>query len=191
MKKNVLLIGFVTLISLSLNAQVFNTGQTLKKGVLALGAQPAIHINGGLNGAIVYAHAGYGLTSGIDISVKAGLGRLNTFYVGGDIEFALAKHMSIALGGHKSGDFGADATFLFDIPIKNKAIIYSGGDADFNFGTRINNSGDEVGDTDVLVWIPIGVEVKISKSVHFLVESSIGVSPDAYHIVGGGIMLYF
>lgn len=173
------------------NAQIFNTGQTLKKGVLALGAQPAVHVNGGVNGAILYAHAGYGLTSGIDVSVKAGLGRLNTYYVGADIEFAIARHMSVAFGGHKSGNYGVDGTFLFDIPIKSKAVIYSGVDSDVDFTTRINSNGDDVNDFDVMVWVPIGIEIKISKSVHFLAESSIGVTPDSYHIIGGGINLYF
>ena len=191
MRRILLILVSVVFISVSLKAQVFNTGQTLKKGVLALGVQPAVHVNGGVNGAIVYAHAGFGLTSGIDISAKAGVGRLNTYYVGGDIEFALARHMSIALGGHKSGDYGVDGTFLFDIPIKNKVVIYSGVDSDVNFGTKINNSGDEVADLDVLVWVPIGLEIKISKSIHFLAESSIGVTSDSYHIIGGGIMLYF
>jgi len=189
--KKFLVINLFVLLALGLNAQVFNTGQTLKKGVLALGVQPAVHVNGGVNGAIAYAHAGFGITRGIDVSVKAGVGRLNTYYVGGDIEFALLKHMSIAFGGHKSGDFGVDGTFLFDIPIKSKAIIYSGVDSDVNFGTRINTAGDKVNDTDVLVWIPVGVEIEISKSIHFLAESSIGVSPDAYHIIGGGLMIYF
>ncbi len=191
MKKIGLLVSLLYISVLTTNAQVFNTGQTLKKGVLALGVQPAVHINGGVNGAIVYAHAGYGLTSGIDVSVKAGVGRLNTYYVGGDIEFALAKHMSVAFGGHKSGDYGIDGTFLFDIPIKNKAVIYAGADGDVNFGSKINNTGNEVGDTEILAWIPIGVEVEISKSIHFLVETNIGLTSDAYHIVGGGLMFYF
>ncbi len=191
MKRIIVIISLLFIVTASTNAQVFNTGQTLKKGVLALGIQPAVHIDGGVNGGIAYAHAGYGLTSGIDVSVKAGVGRLNTFYVGGDIEFALAKHMSVAVGGHKSGDYGADATFLFDIPIKNKAIIYSGADADFDFVERTNNTGEDVNETDILVWIPVGVEVEITKSIHFLVEANIAVTSDAYHIVGGGIMLYF
>ncbi len=191
MKKIVLVLLFVFGLLTYSQAQIFNTGQTLKKGVAALGVQPAIHVNGGVNGAILYAHAGYGLTKGIDVAVKAGVGRLNTYYLGGDIEFAIAKHMSLAFGGHKSGNFGVDGTFLFDIPIKNKAVIYSGLDSDVNFTSRINSNGDKVNDIDLLVWIPVGVEIRISKSIHFLAESSIGVTPASYHIIGGGINLYF
>lgn len=189
--KKIFFIAMLFLFALVANAQVFNTGQTLKKGVVALGVQPAIHVNGGVNGTIAYAHAGFGLTKGIDVSAKAGVGRLNTYYVGGDIEFAIARHMSLAFGGHKSGDYGIDGTFLFDIPIKSKAIIYSGADSDVNFGTRINSAGDKVDDTEFLVWIPVGVEIEISKSIHFLAESNIGVTKDSYHIIGGGLMLYF
>lgn len=189
--RKILLVAILSTFTLATNAQVFNTGQTLKRGVLALGVQPAVHVNGGVNGAIAYAHAGFGLTKGIDVSAKAGVGRLNTYYVGGDIEFAIARHMSIAFGGHKSGDYGVDGTFLFDIPIKSKAIIYSGADSDVNFGTRINTAGDKVDNTKFLVWIPVGVEIEISKSIHFLAESNIGVTKDSYHIIGGGIMLYF
>lgn len=190
MKKTILLLSLI-FTAVLVNAQVFNTGQTLKKGVAALGIEPAIQVNGGVNGPILYGHAGYGLTSGIDVSAKVGVGRLNTYYVGADVEFALLKHMSLAFGAHKSGDFGVDGTFLFDIPVKNKAVIYSGADSDVNFGTKINSSGQEVNDVNVLVWVPIGVEIRISKSVHFLFETSIGVSPDAYHLIGGGINLYF
>ncbi|HRW63961.1 MAG TPA: hypothetical protein P5132_10755 [Bacteroidales bacterium] len=191
MKKILFFLGVFLIVSNTINAQLFNTGQTLKKGVIALGAEPAIHVNGGVNGAILYAHAGYGLTSGIDFAVKAGVGRFSTYYVGADVEFALAKHISIAFGGHKMGDFGVDGTFLFDIPIKSRAVIYSGVDSDANFTSRINTTGDKVKETDFLVWIPVGVEIKLSKSVHFLFETSIGVTPPAYHIIGGGINLYF
>lgn len=191
MKKTVLLVLLVLATVSFTQAQIFNTGQTLKKGVAAVGVEPAIHVNGGVNGAILYAHAGYGLTSGIDVSVKAGVGRLSTYYVGADIEFAIAKHMSLAFGGHKSGNYGVDGTFLFDIPVKNKVVIYSGADSDVNFTTRINSDGDKVNDFNLLVWIPIGFEIRITKSVHFLAESSIGVTPDSYHIIGGGINLYF
>ncbi|MFP4023199.1 MAG: hypothetical protein ACLFVR_01635 [Thiohalospira sp.] len=192
MKKIVLILLLVFGFFTYGQAQIFNTGQTLKKGVAALGVQPAIHVNGGVNGAILYAHAGYGLTSGIDVAVKAGVGRLNTYYLGGDIEFAIAKHMSLAFGSHKSGGkFGIDGTFLFDIPIKNKAVFYSGVDSDVNFSKRVNSNGDEVNDIDLLVWVPVGVEIRISKSIHFLAESSIGVTPASYHIFGGGINLYF
>jgi hypothetical protein len=191
MKKIVLFLLFVFGLLTYSQAQIFNTGQTLKKGVAALGVQPAIHVNGGVNGAILYAHAGYGLTPGIDVAVKAGVGRFNTYYLGGDIEFALAKHMSLAFGGHKSGNFGVDGTFLFDIPIKNKVVIYSGADSDVNFTNRVNSNGDKVNDIDLLVWIPVGVEIRISKSIHFLAESSFGITPASYHIIGGGINLYF
>lgn len=190
MRRTILLISLL-FTSIIVNAQVFNTGQTLKKGVAALGVEPAIHANGGVNGAILYGYAGYGLTSGIDVSAKVGVGRLNTYYVGADVEFALLKHMSLAFGAHKSGNFGVDGTFLFDIPVKKMVVIYSGCDSDVDFGTKVNSAGQKVNDVHVLVWVPIGVEIRISKSVHFLFESSIGVNPNAYHIIGGGVNLYF
>ncbi len=182
-----MLVAFYTFV----NAQVFNTGQTLKKGVVSLGLEPAIHIDGGAGGAIFFAHAGYGIKSGIDISAKAGAGRGRSFYVGGDIEFALAKRISLAFGAHKFGDFGVDGTFNFVIPVTGDVRIFSGCDSDVNFGTRINSNGDRVRDTDILVWVPIGVEVGISKSINLIFESEIGVAPGTYHVIGGGLNFYF
>ena len=175
----------------TVNAQVFNTGQTLKKGVVSLGLEPTIHVDGGANGAMFFAHAGYGIKKGIDIAVKAGAGRFRSYYVGADIEFAIAKRISLAFGAHKFNDFGLDGTFNFVIPITSDVRIFSGCDSDVNFGTRINDDGKEVRDIDVLVWVPVGLEVGISKSVNLIFESEIGVAPGTYHIIGGGLNFYF
>ncbi len=189
--RRVLLLVIAAACFYSVNAQVFNTGQTLKRGVVSLGLEPTIHVDGGANGPMFFAHAGYGLKKGIDISVKAGAGRSRSYYVGGDIEFALAKRISLAFGAHKFNDFGLDGTFNFVIPVTSDVRIFSGCDSDLNFGTRINSDGEEVHDMDVLVWIPIGVEVGISKSINLIFEVEIGVAQGTYHVMGGGINFYF
>ena len=201
MKKYWLLFLMITT-AIGTYGQVFNTGQTLKKGVISLGVEPMFRMRGGINNPTVYGHAGYGLTSGIDFAVKVGVGNAgvgktgivktgNRRYIGADIEFALAKRMSLSFGAHHSGDFGLDGTFLFDIPIKQVHCIYLGVDSDTNFREKINESGEKVNDLRVLVWVPIGVEIEINKSFHFLFESLIAVSPDAYHIIGAGVNYYF
>ncbi len=179
MKKIILLIIMVSLFINDTSAQVFNTGQTLKKGVFSVGIEPAIHLNGGADGAMLYVHAGYGVKKGMDIAITAGLGRLNARYVGANIEFAFANRMSFAVGAHESGNFGLDGTFLFDIPIKNGIAIYLGLDSDLNFGSKIN----------ALIWIPVGVEIVISERLNLLFESCIGIN--TYHIIGGGVNFYF
>ncbi|MEA3317444.1 MAG: hypothetical protein U9R54_05765 [Bacteroidota bacterium] len=184
MKKS-LIILIVSLFSIASQAQVFNTGQTLKKGVLSLGVEPVMHINGGANGFVLFAHAGYGLKSGIDVAVKFGLD--NPKYFGADLEFALGKRFSVAVGAHNYNNFGLDGTFNFVFPINSDVRIYSGLDADINFWT---DSNDEL-NTNIPFWIPVGLEVGLSSNMNLIFESEIGINNNAYHIIGGGLNFYF
>lgn len=191
MKKIFVLFCIVSLLDMSAQAQVFNTGQTLKKGTFALGVQGLGPVNRTINKPNIYGHAGFGLTSGIDVAATVGVGFNSVHYVGANIEFALLKHMSLAIGVHKSGNAGIDGTFLFDIPIGKKVVIYSGADSDTDFKKVTETDGSKVIEPTFYVWVPVGVEIELKKSIHLLIESSIAVTPDAYHVVGGGLMFYF
>ena len=111
MKKVWLLSIVAVMLTLQTSAQIFNTGQTLKKGTFSLGLEPTLHIDGGADGFIFFAHAGYGIRSGLDVGLKFGLG--DPTYFGADLEFALGSRLSLAAGVHNYNNFGLDGTLNF------------------------------------------------------------------------------
>lgn len=159
-------------------AQVFNTGTTLKKGAFSLGIEPVIH--GNMDGFMMFFHGGYGLKSGIDLGISAGF--LNGEYFGADLEWSLGRYFSLTTGAHMYGDFGLDGTLNLTFPIRSDSRIFTGVDTDINFPKS---------DISVPIWIPIGVELGLRKNMAFILEGEIAVSDDAYHVLGGGIVLYF
>jgi len=187
--KKLIIVAAALLLGLSGYSQVFNTGQTLKKGVFSLGLEPTMHIDGGANGLIFFVHAGYGFKSGIDGNIRFGAG--SPSYFGADIEIALARRISVSVGAHNFGEFGLDGTFNAVIPIKRDVRLYTGVDSDIIFGEKLNNEGEEVLDITIPFWVPIGVEIGLSKSVNLLFEAEIGLNAPAYHVIGGGVNFYF
>ncbi|HPW67200.1 MAG TPA: hypothetical protein PLY32_05855 [Salinivirgaceae bacterium] len=177
--KRIIVIVTSLLVFGSANAQVFNTGTTLKPKDFSLGVEPAVIINGDAD-FILFLHGGYGLTKGIDFGLTVGvLGPAN--YFGADIEFMVHKNMSLAFGAHHFGRFGLDGTFLATFPIKNVVNVFGGLDLDVNISE----------DTDFLLWFPIGVEVGIRKGMSFIFETQVGLTNPAYHLIGGGVNFYF
>ncbi|MFP4556285.1 MAG: hypothetical protein ACLFNU_05380 [Bacteroidales bacterium] len=161
------------------SSQVFKTGQTLKPKTFSIGIEPAVIINGNAD-FILFLHGGYGITKGIDIGAKVGvLGGNN--YFGADIEFALGRQMSISFGAHDFGSFGLDGTFLATFPIRGDVRVYAGADLDINFPGN---------DVNFPLWVPVGVEVGIRKSMSFIFEASVGLTQPAYHLIGGGVNFY-
>jgi hypothetical protein len=187
MKKIILVFVSLAFI-LQAHSQVFNTGQTLKQGTFSLGVEPALHIDGGANGFILFVHGGYGIKSGMDLGLKFGLGNPN--YFGADLEFALGNRVSLAVGAHDFGNFGLDGTLNFVIPIKSDIRLFTGLDADINFVETVDNQGDEKTEIDVPFWIPIGLEVGMSSNMNLIFESEIGLN-GGYHVIGGGLSFYF
>lgn len=177
MKKIVLLVSTLFLF-VSLQAQVFNTGTTLKKGTFSLGFEPAIY--GNTEGFIMFFHGGYGLKPGIDLGISAGF--LNGEYFGADLEWGLGRYFSLTTGAHMYGDFGLDGTLNITFPIRSDSRIFTGVDMDINFPND---------DISVPIWIPIGVELGLRRNMAFILEGEIAVSDPAYHVIGGGIVLYF
>lgn len=169
-------------------AQVFNTGQTLKRGVFSLGIEPALHIDGGSDGLILFLHGGYGIKSGLDGGVKFGFGDKN--YFGANLEFALGKRISLAVGAHDFGYFGLDGTLNFAIPLKSDIQLFAGLDTDLNFHQGKDESGENKTSIEVPFWIPLGLEVGLSRNMSLIFESEIGLNETAYHVIGGGLSFY-
>lgn len=188
MKKITLLIVSAFLF-INVQGQVFNTGQTLKRGTFSLGVNPTLHMDGGADGFILFAHAGYGIKSGLDISAKFGLG--DPTYFGADLEFALGNRVSLAVGAHNFHNFGLDGTLNFVIPIKNDIRIYTGLDADLDFFETTNTQGDKETELLTPLWFPIGLDIGLTRSMSMIFEAEIAITDEAYHIFGGGLNFYF
>ena len=187
MKKLLLLIVVASTLT-SAHGQVFNTGQTLKKGVFSLGIEPALHIDGGANGVILFGHAGYGIKPGLDAGVQVGFG--DRQYFGANLEFALGNNISLAVGAHDFGYFGLDGTLNFTIPLKSDLHLYGGIDTDINFIKGTNDEGKSETTLQMPFWAPIGLEVGLSRNMSLLFESEIALNDPAYHVIGGGLNFY-
>ncbi len=177
--KKLLLIFPIWLIALALNAQVFNTSSTLKRGSFSAGFEPGVYTDN--NNFSLFLHGGIGITSGTDLGVKLGVLNGNT-YLGGDVEFALGKRFSLSAGAHSWNNFGLDATGLFTFPIVKNAKLYTGLDMDILFPTN-----------DVLIplWVPLGLEIGVKSNMSFLFEAEISLTNVGSHYFGGGLNFYF
>lgn len=178
--KKFLSLFLLVLLSTSSFSQVFNTGQTLKKGGISAGFEPVILLNGGTD-LLLFVHGGYGLKKGIDFGLSIGVLGPNN-YIGGDVEFAIARWSSIAVGAHHFGSFGLDGTLNITFPIRQDVRVFTGADLDVNFNSD---------KTRFLLWLPVGVEIGIKKNMSFIFEASVGLTNPAYHLIGGGLNFYF
>lgn len=165
-----------------LHAQVFNTAQTLRTGTLTLGLEPVIYDTGN-NDAALFIHGGYGISRGLDLGIKLGLG-LDDTYFGADLEWLLrgvSPYISVSAGAHMYHDVGIDGTLNITFPLSRQVWLYSGLDMDVVFSE----------DTGIPLWLPIGLEVGIRKNMTLILEVEAALNDDAYNIFGGGINFYF
>jgi hypothetical protein len=177
--KKILLLLIIVSLSLATRAQVFNTGQTLGRGDFAVGINPAVHVQGPSNGLNLYLHGGFGLKSGIDIGIKFGIG--NQTYFGADVEWGLTRNISLTTGLHTFGDFGLDGTLNLTLPLRSDVRLYSGLDFDIVFADQVAFP----------FWVPVAVEIGLRSNLSFILEGNIGLNDDAYHIINGGVNIYF
>ncbi|MBN2818703.1 MAG: hypothetical protein JXP36_07030 [Bacteroidales bacterium] len=168
----------VLLISICLNAQVFNTSSTLKRGQFSAGFEPGIYASG--SDAYIFLLGGVGITSGVDLGVKIGTLNSNT-YIGADVEFEMGKRFSISAGAHSWGNFGLDGTALFTVPIKSSVKLFTGLDLDINLDDDIS----------IPLWVPLGLEIGMSNRMAFIFESEICLTNVGSHWIGGGLNFYF
>ncbi len=177
MKKSITALAFL-LLAVTLNAQVFNSASTLRKKQFSLGLEPALLMNGD-NNLYLFMHGGVGLTSKVDFGIKLGIG--DEMFIGGDVEFRLARIISLSVGAHSFGEFGIDGTLLLSGPVSSGVYLFGGLDLDILLER----------DTDQLeLWIPIGVEVALRRNMSFIFEAEISAT-DSYNVLGGGLNFYF
>ena len=170
------------IIPVSLQAQVFDTGQTMKKGKASIGVNPVIYNNGGTDFTL-FLHGAYGFRKGSDLGVKLGVGG-NETYFGVDVEWVLRRispYISFSGGAHTFGDIGIDGTLNFTIPVNRQVNLYSGMDTDIVL-TK---------DIQFPLWIFVGVEMGFRKNLNLLLEVEAGINNDApYNVFGVGFYFY-
>ncbi len=179
MKKLTILIFALAVSTVLVHAQVFNTSSTLKRGQFSVGVEPGLYVNGATD-FYLFLHGGVGITKNTDFGLKLGvLG--NTTYIGGDVEFKLAKIFSLSVGAHSWGDFGLDGTALLTFPLTSGVKIYTGLDTDIIFAN----------DVQMPLWIPVGLQIMMNKNMAFIFESEINVTDVGSHFLGGGLSFFF
>ncbi|MCG8698991.1 MAG: hypothetical protein MI922_13130 [Bacteroidales bacterium] len=175
-------ISFLLAFTFIAQSQVFNTSTTLRPGKFSVGIEPVIYVPN--NDFSLFMHGGVGLAKSIDFGAKLGVFR-NDVYIGGDIEFSLARFFSLSFGAHSHGNFALDGTALFTFPLGKPANLYTGLDSDVVF---IKNPKDDV---RFPLWIPLGLEVKVKRGIAFLFEAEIAANDPAEHMIGGGFNFFF
>lgn len=174
-----ILLGLSLGLSSLVRAQVFTTSSALRPGEFSLGFEPSVYINGATDFNL-FLHGRVGLTHHTDFGLKLGL-MGNEVYFGGDVKFTLGKRFSISAGAHNWEDFGLDGTALFTFPLKRSVKLYTGLDADVVFASQ----------TEIPLWIPVGLRIGLNRDIAFFFESEICVTHVGSHFLGGGLNFYF
>lgn len=163
-----------------LNAQVFNTAETLKPLKFSVGIAP-IYYNENF-GLLLMGEAG--IKQDIDFNLRYAVLEYDDYF-GADLEWKLLNRNSFALslttGCHVYYDFGLDASGNISFQLKDDIAFYTGMDIDLNFGD----------DLYVPLWIPVGVEIKLNKTIAFLFEAELPLSRPANAIIDGGFSFRF
>jgi len=177
MHKKIILIYMTLLIPIFLSAQVFNTGQTLKRGKMTLGLFPTIYSSD----FYIFMDGGYGLSKGADVNFKIGAGPIS--YFGADYEMTLrsvSPYISLSGGMHYFGEsLGLDGTLNFTYPADKAWNIYSGLDMDININ----------GNPNIPIWLFAGAEFGYRQNITLLFEVDLGFN-GAGNNIGLGLGIY-
>ncbi|MEW6516129.1 MAG: hypothetical protein AB1439_04405 [candidate division FCPU426 bacterium] len=190
MKKGLILLVMVFLLggASAARADVFGTAGILRPGGFALGIEPSLTFNP--SDFTLYLHGGVGLTRGIDLDLKLGLG--SEIYFGGDVEFSLIPDtsrtpgLSFTAGAHGANNFGLDAILLLSNRFSTFSL-YGALDADIEF---VDNG---TGGSEVLLplYFDLGVAIPVSRAFEVLLEGNIAITNVAASGLSGGVMFYF
>jgi hypothetical protein len=165
--------------TLHMNAQMFNAAKYIGKGDFFLGLEPAVYAKSGTD-LMMFFHGGVGVTNSVDLSLHAGVG--NTTYLGADLEWILARHLTLVTGAHNFNNFGLNSAITYAVPLSQGNYFWFGGHLNIDFADP---------EVQFPIWIPVGVEVGFRDNVSLLLESEIALTTPARHIIGGGVVIYF
>lgn len=181
--KKYAIVFLLVLVPMVLNAQVFGTGQTMRRGATSIGINPAFYLTEGDDELYLYIHVGHGIRKGLDLGAKVSVIGDETYF-GADLEWRLtgrSPYVSISAGGHKFTDFGVDATLNVTFPLKRKIHLYFGGDMDIEFTEP---------ESITPLWAFVGLDISLGRKIAWLIEGCIGINDEAYNILSGGLNFY-
>lgn len=179
----ILILLFFTLLTISVNAQIFETAAKPKKGEVTVGLNPLYtQEHWGLAG-----RASFGIGSGFDARFNYIFLDERKDYWGVDFGKNIISgtiNLAARAGMHvKDGRFGLNCAGLADVDILKHSHLYSGVMLEVNFLKHRN--------TNLNVWVPIGLEWTCSKNVAFLAELDLGADDDTQNIYSAGIKITF
>lgn len=178
--KRLLFITLISLLAISVNAQLFTSTKTLSKGEINLGLHPVI-IDGD---AGVYLRGTIGTAYDMDVNINIGVLEGDN-YVGVDIKKPLfTDHLDMAIkaGMHFWGNnFGLDGALIVDYDFDDEITIFSGMDADFNAESGLS----------AYFWLPIGIEYNFYPNMTFIGELDLGINDKALNIWQVGVKMSF
>lgn len=169
------------LISINSKSQILNTAKVLGPKNFSIGLAPAYY-NHNLG---LFFTVNAGLKRGIDFELILGTTG-SSGYFAGNLEWSLHSSnsfkISLLTGSHVIyHNFGLDGNINFTFNIRNDINLYSGFNMQINFG-------DEVWTP---FWLPLGTDIALNRTLHFIFEASIPLNIEAYPIIDGGIVIYF
>lgn len=182
-------VAWVGLGSEPAQAEIFQTGQTLKPGAFSLGVEPQVYLVGApawkLN-----LHGAAGLTPGMDLGVTWGLplpGSGLTGTLGADVEFevlrtdGVAPSLSVSVGAHAEGTsrFWLDGTLLLSKKIR-RVEPYVGLDCDLSLPPAT-----------IQPWLRgiLGLDIRLAKVTSLLLELGLGF-PSVPSYLSFGLSFY-
>jgi hypothetical protein len=177
------IVFLLVLVPIMLNAQVFGTGQTMRRGATSIGINPALYLREGDDELYLYIHVGHGIRKGLDLGAKVSVVGEETYF-GADLEWRLSgrsPYISISAGGHKFWDFGVDATLNVTFPLKRRMNLYFGGDMDIEFTEP---------ESITPFWAFVGLDIGLSRKIALLLEGCFGINDEAWDILSGGLNFY-
>lgn len=181
--KKYLLIGVLLLSATVVKAQIFETAGKPKKGELSLGVNP--FVTGDDWG--LFLRGSYGLGQGFDARFSYAFIDDRKDYINADFgKNIISGSINVAARAGfqiRDGRFGLNCTGLADVDILKSSHLYSGIMMEVNFPKHA--------DSEISLWVPIGLEWNCNKTIAFLVEADLGADDATHNIFSAGLKITF
>ena len=175
-----LLIQVLITVPVLLTAQVFGTGETLRKGKSSVGINSFYSAMDENKKVYLFVHLGHGIGQACDIDVKVGFTGDET-YLGADAEWQLTRRnvfVSFTGGAHKFINFGMDAILNVMLPMGRNSGVYLGTDLDIEFEKK---------EVITPFWLFIGMKINLSRKTCLLVTMEGAMNDEASNILSAGL----
>jgi hypothetical protein len=176
--KRIIFLLLLSCFMVAAEGQIFNSSRAIGRGRFYLGLEPAVYAKSGTD-VYMFFHGGAGITNQIDLALTAGVGP--STYFGTSLQWALANRVQLITGARYFDYFGLNGGLTYSIPLVKGTHLWLGSNMVLEFADEVR----------VPLWIPLGVEIGFRDNITFLLESEIGLTSPAPHIISGGLAIYF